>query len=192
MTRSTRDSLLDAGMGLLLRHGYNGLGVQTLLAETGVPKGSFYHHFDSKQDFVLAAVDRYMTEVHAGLDASLGDRTLEPLDRVRAFFELTAEKYRGEGYLGCMLGGLGQELSGVSKVFRDRIDRCFDEIAERIAACLREAQVCGDMPADADPGAAASLIVSCWEGAALRSRIGRGPEPLISMLDFCFAAVRTA
>ena len=110
MTLSTKDRLLDAGLTMILERGYNHLGIQDVLAATGVPKGSFYHHFESKEDFGLQVIDRYMTAVHAGLDECLGDQKVEPLQRVRNFFEATREKYREEGYLGCLLGGLGQEL----------------------------------------------------------------------------------
>ena len=118
MASETRQELLKQGMAMILRHGYNDLGIAALLEATKTPKGSFYHHFKSKEAFALEAVDLYMKEVHAGLDYCLGDTTLSPLNRVRRFFELSEEKYRTEGYLGCLLGGLGQELSGVSEVFR--------------------------------------------------------------------------
>ncbi len=124
-THPTKQRLLDAGLAMLLEHGYNDLGIQALLAATGTPKGSFYHHFADKEDFALQVVDRYMQGVHAGLDACLGDAGRPPLERVRRFFEMTQQPYRQEGYLGCLLGGLGQELSGVSDVFRRKIDACF-------------------------------------------------------------------
>ena len=189
MSDTTRERTLDVGLQLLLRHGYNDLGVQAVLEEAGIPKGSFYHHFASKEDFALQVVDRYMNEVHLGLDATLGDNSLAPLDRVRRFFELSRDKYREDGYLGCMLGGLGQELSGVSPVFQKKIEACFGIIAGRIAACMEEAQANGTLPPSADPRHLANLIVDCWEGAALRSRLRRDPAPLDSMLDFYFAAV---
>jgi len=186
MTHATKEKLLEAGLAMLLQHGYNDLGIQRLLEATGTPKGSFYHHFASKEDFALQVVDRYMRDVHAGLDQCLGDQSLPPLDRVRGFFELTREKYRSEGYLGCMLGGLGQELSGASDVFRRKIEWCFGEIVERITACLEEARQRGELPVDTDAGHMASLLVDCWEGAALRSRLRRDPGPLNAMLDFYF------
>ena len=114
-THSTKQRLLDAGLAMLLEHGYNDLGIQALLAATGTPKGSFYHHFRDKEDFALQVIDQYMRQVHAGLDACLGDTGRPPLERVRRFFELTQQNYRKEGYMGCLLGGLGQELSGVSE-----------------------------------------------------------------------------
>ena len=189
MSEPTKKRMLDAGLNMLLRHGYNDLGIQAVLMETGTPKGSFYYHFASKEDFALQVVDRYMDEVHNGLDASLGDRSLSPLGRVRKFFESTRDKYREDGYLGCMLGALGQELSGVSPVFQDKIEACLGVIAGRIAICMEEAQARGDLPAHADPRHMANLIVNCWEGAALRSRLCRDPAPLDSMLDFYFSAV---
>lgn len=171
---------------MLLRHGYHALGIATLLDATGIPKGSFYHHFGSKEEFGLQVIDLYMREVHAGLDQCLGDESLRPLARVRRFFELSEQKYRGDGYLGCLLGGLGQELSGISDTFRSKVEWCFTEIARRIAGCIDEAIREGDLPAGTKAEAMAELLINCWEGAALRSRLRRDPAPLLEMLDFYF------
>lgn len=190
MATEVKQQLLEKGMAMLLRHGYHDLGVAALLEETNVPKGSFYHYFESKEDFGIQAIDLYMSEVHAGLDICLNDQRLTPLKRVRRFFELSEEKYRTEGYLGCMLGGLGQELSGISEVFRRKVEQCFSEIAERIAVCLEEAIRIGELPKKTDPMKMAHLLINCWEGAALRSRLLRDPAPLGQMLDFYFKAAR--
>jgi len=191
MTRSTKQRLIDAGLRMLLEHGYNDLGIQALLTATKIPKGSFYHHFRNKEDFALQVVDAYIAEVHAGLDACLRDRERPPLARVRRFFELTRQKYREDGYMGCLLGGLGQELSGVSEVFRRKIEGCFSAIAERLAACLGEARRRGEIPAERDVRQMADLLVDCWEGAALRSRLRRNPASLNAMLDFYIRSVVT-
>jgi TetR/AcrR family transcriptional repressor of nem operon len=190
MQTSTKQALLRQGVTMLLERGFNDLGLADVLAATGVPKGSFYHHFKSKEDFGLQAIDLYMEEVHAGLDVCLGDVTLPPLQRVRRFFELSAEKYGTEGYLGCLLGGLGQELSGVSEAFRRKVEACFTEIARRITGPLSEAVERGELPPGTNAGAMAELLVNCWEGAALRTRLRRDPAPLLEMLDFYFDRYR--
>jgi TetR/AcrR family transcriptional repressor of nem operon len=186
MSHETQQKLLETGMEMLLRQGYNDLGVAALLEKTRIPKGSFYHHFSSKEDFALQVIDMYLKEVHRGLDQCLGDRSVPPLKRVRGFFEGTVEKYRGEGYLGCLLGGLGQELSGVSETFRRKVEQCFNEIAGRIAVTLQEAVDIGDLAQGTDTQKMAELLVNCWEGAALRMRLRRDPAPLMEMLDFYF------
>lgn len=186
MSHDTPQRLLEQGMAMLLKRGYNDLGVAALLDATQIPKGSFYHHFSSKEDFALQVIDLYMTQVHQGLDHFLGDKSVPPLKRVRGFFEGTVQKYRGEGYLGCLLGGLGQELSGVSENFRLKVEECFNAIAGRIAVVLQEAIDDGDLAKGTDPQKMAELLVNCWEGAALRMRLRRDPAPLMEMLDFYF------
>ena len=192
MTHPTKQRLLDAGLTMLLEQGYNDLGIQALLTATNTPKGSFYHHFRDKEDFALQVIDAYMTAVHAGLEHCLCDESRPPLDRVRYFFEMTQQKYKEEGYLGCLLGGLGQELSGVSDVFSRKIDECLSYIGDRLAVCLAKAQENGELRPDLDTRHMASLLVDCWEGAALRSRLRGNPRPLAAMLDFYFQAAAAA
>ena len=161
MAAETKQLLLQQGMAMLLRQGYNDLGVAALLSATDTPKGSFYHHFKSKEDFALQAIDLYMQEVHGALDHFLGDTATPPLKRVRNFFEAVEQKYRGEGYLGCLLGGLGQELSGISEAFRAKVEDCFSQISHRIAGCLEQAMIVGDLPLQAQPRQRAELLVNC-------------------------------
>jgi TetR/AcrR family transcriptional repressor of nem operon len=179
-------------MAMLLRHGFHGLGMQALLAAAETPKGSFYHFFRDKEDFALEAIDYYLGGVHVALGASLTATDRPPLARIRLFFEMVEQSYERDGYLGCLMGGLGQELSGVSARFRVSIERCFTEIADGLRTCLEEAQERGDIASDAEPRRLAVLLVDCWEGAALRSRLRSSPEPLHAMLDFYFGAVATA
>jgi TetR/AcrR family transcriptional repressor of nem operon len=181
---ATKQRLIDAGLTMLLEHGYNDLGIQAVLDATHTPKGSFYHHFKDKEDFALQVLDQYMRDVHGALDACLADDGRPAIERLRGFFAMTQERYRSEGYMGCLIGGLGQELSGVNEVFRRRIEECFSQMAARFATCLDEARQAGAIPPDSDTRQLANLLIDCWEGAALRSRLRREPAPLNAMLDF--------
>ena len=116
----------------------------------------------------LQVVDAYMAGVHDALDASLTPASRPPLDRVRGFFDLVAQSYATEGYLGCLIGGLGQELSGASPVFAERITGCLSYIADRLAVTLEEARRAGDLPSDTDTHALASRLVNSFGGDAAR------------------------
>jgi TetR/AcrR family transcriptional repressor of nem operon len=185
----TKQRLILAGLRLMLERGYNGLGIQELLTETGVPKGSFYHHFEGKEDFALQVLDAYMANAHSLLDVTLTDTSCPPLERVRNFFEGVRQGYAAQGYLGCFFGALGQELSGASEIFRLKIEGCVGAISARLALCLEEARVRGDLPTDTDPTLMADVLVDAWEGAAFRTRLVRNGKPLEAVLDFYFAAV---
>ncbi|MGE0765184.1 MAG: TetR family transcriptional regulator C-terminal domain-containing protein [Hyphomicrobiaceae bacterium] len=91
--------------------------------------------------------------------------------------------------MGCLLGGLGQELSGISDVFRYKIEECFSAIGNHIALCLEEARQAGEIAIDSNVNEIANLMVDCWEGAALRSRLRKSPASLSAMLDFCFRSL---
>lgn len=186
---STKERLIGAGLRMLLENGYNALGIQAVLDDTATPKGSFYHHFKDKEDFALQVVEAYITEVHTVLDQCLENPELPPLERIRAFFGIVQQKYREEGYMGCLMGGLGQELSGVHENFRKAIERCLSSIAARLSNCLKEAREAGLIAPNSDVRAMADLLVDCWEGAALRSRLRREPSSLGAMLDFYLASV---
>jgi TetR/AcrR family transcriptional regulator, transcriptional repressor for nem operon len=177
---------LEEGLALLLERGYNDLGIQSILARTGVPKGSFYHHFPSKEEMALQAVDLYASLGHELLELTLAPDGRAPLLRIRGFFERLREMYASQGYLGCLLGALGQELSGANEVFRKKIEECVASIARRIAVCLEEAQRGGHLPTGVDCQGYADALVNAWEGAALRSRLLRSPAPLNAFLDFYF------
>jgi TetR/AcrR family transcriptional regulator, transcriptional repressor for nem operon len=189
---STKQRLIDAGLRMLLEQGYNRLGIQAVLDATNTPKGSFYHHFKDKEDFALKVIDAYINDVHSVLDGCVEDSERQPLDRIRHFFELVQQGYRQDGYMGCLMGGLGQELSGVSEVFRLKIEWCFSSIAERLAICLEDARQHGDIPNECNVRQMADLLVDCWEGAALRSRLRRNPGSLDTMLNFYLGSLAVA
>ena len=179
----TKLRLIAVGLRLLLAQGYNATGVQEIVDEAKVPKGSFYHHFASKEEFALLAIDAYQQRVHDLLEATLMDERHPPLDRVRLFFASVREAYEMEGYLGCFLGALGQELSGTNDRFRHKINDCLSSIVAAHACCLEEARLRGDLPFTCDARLAAELLVNAWEGAALRSRLVRNGRPLDDILD---------
>jgi TetR/AcrR family transcriptional regulator, transcriptional repressor for nem operon len=187
----TKQRLLDAALYLLLENGYSGLGVQDVLDETGIPKGSFYHHFENKQDMAIQAVELYTAIGHTLLDDCLRPDGRPALERVRGFFERLGEFYGTQGYLGCLLGGLGQELAAVNDVFARKIEECISSLAARIAETLEEARREGALAANTDTRELANVLINAWEGAALRSRLLRSPAPLHGVLDFCLGALAT-
>ena len=186
---STKRRLIEAGLRMLLEEGYSNLGIQGVLDATKTPKGSFYHHFQDKEDFALAVIDTYLTDVHGVLHECVFSSDVPPLDRVRHFFQLVQESYKAEGYLGCLMGSLGQELSGVNDKFRQKIEVCFSSIADRLEVCFEEAHKKGDIKSEFNARHLAELMVDCWEGAALRSRLRKSPDSLNAMVDFFITSV---
>ena len=107
-------------------------------------------------------------------------------------FEQT-QKVVPEGWLyGLPPRWPGQELSGVSEVFRHKIEWCFSAIADALAICLEEARKAREISIECDVRQMANILVDCCEGAALRSRLRQNPELLNAMMNSHIRSVATS
>ena len=187
---TTKADLVEAGIDLILEHGYNHCGLDQILKVAGSHKGSFYYFFKSKEDFGLHVVDTHAERRLAQLDRDLGDRDFRPLDRLRRFFEGSARRHRDLGYRkGCLFGNLGQEMADQSEAFRTRLEEVLGRYRAKIAGCLREAQAAGELGADLDAELLAGFCLNSWEGALLRMKVARSHEPLEDFLTVIFGAI---
>ncbi|GAA4218795.1 TetR/AcrR family transcriptional repressor of nem operon [Sagittula marina] len=180
----TRAKLIRAGLAHLTERGYGASGVDEILSTAGVPKGSFYHHFGSKEAFgseLIAAYDAYFLTV---LDRNLDDTRRAPIDRLRAFAKDAEAGMARHGFRrGCLIGNLGQEMPNLPDSFRARLSAVLDGWQDRTEACLAKAEVNGD------PKALAQLFWTGWEGAVLRARMVQGPEPLHAFTQSYFSLI---
>jgi len=185
--QETKSLLLDHGLRLMLKRGYHHTGIHDVLAAAGVPKGSFYHYFKNKEDFGLQIVGRYADDGYTQIDRVLGDKRQPPLARLRRLFEgFRADYERRFCRDGCLLGNLGQELADVNDTFSDRISLHFDRWTARIALCLDEAVVSGDLSTDADTTMLAGTMLDAYEGALLRMKVVKSIAPVKAFLDVYF------
>ena len=175
----TRTHIIHTGADLIGHKGFGATGINAVLTAAGVPKGSFYHYFSSKNDFGLAGIDTFAEEYDAKLDRILNDTSRSCVDRLRAYFDTGFETMTSCEYTrGCLIGNLGQELAGQNEAFRQRLDSVFASWERRFEHCIRAAQQAGDISADIDAADAASFLLSGWEGAILRSKVLKSTEPM--------------
>jgi len=139
-TKSTRDHLVDVGVGLMHQNGYNATGLTDILKAADVPKGSFYHHFGSKEDFAAAALERYGMREREHAAAVLNDTTAPPLKRLRGYFSDLGKIYGQKAAIpGCMMGRFSLEIAGESPQLRKRISASFDHWQHTIATVIGQA-----------------------------------------------------
>lgn len=186
----TRATIIRIGTDLIGRQGYNATGIDAVLKEAGVPKGSFYYYFKSKEEFGLAVIDHFAERYDQRLDTFLNDEEVTPLNRIRNLLEGGLVRLeQNQCAKGCLIGNLGQELADQNERFRARLDEIFHSWKERYAACLREAQGAGELAAELDPGVVAGFILSGLEGAILRAKVMKSPQPLRDFIATLFATV---
>jgi len=185
--KDTRSDIIKIGTELISRQGYNATGIEMVLKEAGVPKGSFYHYFKSKEEFGLAVMDVFADYYSQRMTALLQDTALSPLTRIRRLLEGSLERFsRNQCSKGCLIGNLGQEMADQNERFRARLDEIFDDWRRLFAACLSEAQAAKELDSRLEAEALASFILSGWEGAILRAKVMKSPQPLQDFIEVLF------
>jgi len=187
----TRESLLRAGVEVLTEKGFSSTGIDEILRRVGVPKGSFYHFFASKEVFGAKLVERYAAYFAAKLDRFLLDEAVTPLQRLRNFTnDARCGMERHEFKRGCLVGNLGQEMGSLPESFREQLRSVFESWQARVVRCLEEAKKAGEVAADADSEKLATAFWIGWEGSVLRAKLDRSPAALDLFADFFFTALR--
>lgn len=187
----TREVLLRAGVEALTEKGFTATGLDEILGRVGVPKGSFYHYFESKEAFGLELIARYGEFFIRKIDRHLRNTALSPLERLRAFVEdAKTGMARFDFRRGCLIGNLGQEMGALPESFRERLQHTFEQWQSRFAQCLAEAQDAGELSPEVDVHQVAAFFWIGWEGAVLRAKLERSQAPLALFADFFFAGFK--
>ncbi|QBD76954.1 TetR family transcriptional regulator [Ktedonosporobacter rubrisoli] len=189
---NTRQHLLEVGKQLIWEKGYTATGIQDVLHAAGVPKGSFYHYFASKDAFVLAALESYMQEYDTYVGHYLEDETHTPLERLQLFFEAAGRWYASLlSYRGCMVGNLSQELAAYNEPFRARLQDALTHLRLRIQRCIAQAQASGELSPTLEVEQTADFCLNSLHGALLRMKVEQDPAPLHTFLRILFERVLT-
>ena len=186
----TRNALVWCGTELLTERGFQITGIDEVLKRVGVPKGSFYHYFKSKDHFGHAVIDNYEAYYAKKMDRIFGDSSQSPLQRLVNF---TANAKNGmvkfDFKRGCLIGNLSQELAALDTQFRERLEGVLVSWEKRVAECLSEAIDIGELAPGQDPQALSRFFWVGWEGAILRSKLMRSLEPIDQFTSIFFRSV---
>jgi TetR/AcrR family transcriptional regulator, transcriptional repressor for nem operon len=182
--RETRETLCRAGVAALTEKGFSATGIDEILKSVGVPKGSFYHFFASKEAYGSELITLYARYFVRKLDRFLLDESLTPLKRIEAFCE-EAERgmQRFDFRRGCLVGNLGQEMGALPESFQAQLTDVLLDWQARFERCLEEAKAAGEISRDADCARWAAFFWIGWEGAVLRAKLERNREPLRVFAD---------
>ncbi len=188
ISSDVRERLLEAGVRTFSKSGFNGCSVQDITDAAGVPKGSFYNHFESKEALGAAALEHYWSDGTCDRLRILGDTGLAPRERLRRYFEQVADDMAQIGFTcGCLVGNMAAELSDHSEIISQKLSSILAGWSRRMGACIAEAQHAGEIRSDVDPVQLATFVLNAWEGAVLRARLEKGDRPLRQFIDILFS-----
>jgi TetR/AcrR family transcriptional repressor of nem operon len=186
---SNKEQILDAGLEVVRRRGFTAAGVREITSAASVPQGSFTNHFASKEAFGLEILDRYFEDVRSLAAETLGTER-DPVERLRGYFDAITDRLQARGWQhGCLVGNLSLESAEHSEAIRTRLAEIFAEWRSPFARCLEQAAAQGRITLTVPAPDLADFLLASWQGAILRMKVERNPEPLHRFKDVVFTTV---
>lgn len=188
----TKALLIRSGLEHLTEFGFTASGIDRVLKRVGVPKGSFYYYFSSKEVFGQELIANYDAFFSKKLDTFLLDEAYSPLDRLSRYVadaQKTMRKY--DFKRGCLIGNLGQEVDSLPESYRDLLLDVFLGWQRRVEVCLRLAKKNSELSATANCKQLAEFFWVGWEGAVSRAKLVKSHKPLANFFA-CFLAALSA
>jgi TetR/AcrR family transcriptional repressor of nem operon len=168
----TKRKLVDAGVSLMRKQGFNATTVDDICSAAGVTKGGFFHYFKSKEDIAKAAVVRFREGKRQDFDNAPFRKLADPLDRVYGRLDFAKESTGGGKHLtkGCLIGMFAQELSFTNPELRNACQDSFARMAKDFEKDLADAKSLHAPKADFDPKNLGMLYVTIIQGSLMLAK----------------------
>ncbi len=185
---NTRTNLLEAGLKLFGEKGYHGTGLKEIVESLGIPKGSFYTYFESKENFTREIVLHY-----AELLEEMWERCVsagpddDPIQMLQNSFEhMISLQESKEVQTGCLIGNLAGEIAESSEICRLTLNEVKELWCSRISFHLARAQQLGKARNDLSADELAGFCWDVWEGALLRMKIEKSTDSIRKTITILF------
>ena len=179
----TREKLLAKGMNLLWKGGYHGTGLKTILDKVGVPKGSFYNYFKSKEQFVAEIIGRYSQTLTQGFEQYVASTDDDPVTVIRTVYSFLIVELEAHGRKGCLIGNLAAEIGNASEACQSALRNALTDWKDRFETLFAEAQNQGLVRTDLSAQSLTDIFWSTWQGGLIRMKIDGDTAHLKQLLD---------
>ncbi|MDR5828204.1 TetR/AcrR family transcriptional regulator [Caballeronia sp. LP006] len=177
-TVDVRENIITVGQRLIGAKGFSAVGLNEILTEAGVPKGSFYHYFGSKDAFGVALLERYFEDYLNDLDQTLAQPGLSMAQRLTNYWSIWQETQSFFDCQGkCLAVKLGAEVADMSEAMRATLKRGTAGIVSRLASAIEIGVAEGSLSIEGDPQSVAQSLYQLWLGASIMVKIVRNTQP---------------
>jgi TetR/AcrR family transcriptional repressor of nem operon len=173
-----RDNILAVGQRIMSGKGFSAVGLNEILTEAKVPKGSFYHYFDSKDAFGEAMLSNYFEDYLADLDAVMAEPGASTAQRLLNYFAMWRDNQSFLDCQGkCLAVKLAAEVADLSEAMRAVLNQGTSAIIARLTAALESGVEDGSLAIDDKARPVAESLYQLWLGASVMVKIVRSAEP---------------
>jgi len=182
------DQLVHLGVALFRQGGYHATGSQEIVKALGVPKGTFYSHFKSKEQYALLVIERYIKDTEQFMNRMLYQSNVSsPANRLLEFYEALAYFFTTEGCAyGCLLNNFSLEVAHTSPTLRQAIVAGHQRFITQIQPCVLLAQERKEFVTELDSWDLTYALHTAFDGAIVKMKGAGHHYPLKHFLEVTF------
>jgi len=190
MNNTIKEKLIKTGAKAMLAKSYHAVGIQEILTAVDVPKGSFYHYFESKEAFGVAIIEYYGEQLANSIKRKLSSEGYSPTQKIKAYFLEIRNYYAKHGCgRGCLVAKLAIEVENPSIAMRNALKREFDKWTTLFATCIKEGQQIGEISSNHDAEYMAEFLYTSWEGALIRMQVNHDLGPIDKFINYALDTI---
>jgi TetR/AcrR family transcriptional repressor of nem operon len=180
----SKTKLLDSAFHVIRSKGYAATTVDDICHQAGVTKGSFFHHFKSKDQLALEAVARWEAMTDAFFASAPYQQFKDPLDRVLGYVEFRGEILSGElADYTCLLGTLVQETYDTHPTIRAACDQGMSSHIAKLARDIEAAKKLYAPRASWSSTSVGYFIQAVLQGSFIFAKAKQNPEVVRGNLE---------
>ncbi|MBY8949772.1 TetR/AcrR family transcriptional regulator [Pseudomonas sp. SH10-3B] len=177
-TKSARQTILDTAQLIVGRKGFSAVGLNEILQAADVPKGSFYHYFNSKDGFGVVLLDTYFDNYVHGMQQLFDQPGLSQHAKLMRYWQAWIDNQTGCTDAGkCLAVKLGAEVSDLSEPMRLALLRGTSRTIDLLAIAIQRGVDDGSLSVDQAPESLARRLYALWLGTSVMSKITRTSAP---------------
>ena len=186
-----KEDIVEAGYNLMYLNGYSNTGIKEITNAVDIPKGSFYNHFSSKEEFGIAVIDHYRATFMQGVRQLLVDKSISAYQRLVDLLDLSIEKAEVEYSckMGCLVGNFSQELGDINDRFASTLTDAFGDMKSYYVACIQEAKDDNTIKSNYTSIELADFLINTWQGGLIRMKTDRNTNQLKLIRKIMFESI---
>jgi TetR/AcrR family transcriptional repressor of nem operon len=179
-----RMKLLDQGIAMFIDRGYHGTGIKEVVDKVGIPKGSFYNYFKSKEDFASEVIEQYWENFKVFMSNIVRDSEIDAHAALERLFDDLIKEYEDKNCKGgCLLGNLAAEITDGSELGRKTISKCANQWRDMLKAVVSKGQEQKCIRDDVRADDIADFLLNSLEGSVLRMKMEANTAPLMQLKE---------
>jgi TetR/AcrR family transcriptional repressor of nem operon len=186
--RIFKEDIVKNGHDLFYEKGFASTGINEITQKTKIPKGSFYNHFKSKEEFGISVLDYYHNMNKTFLKQALLNEDKSPLINLKKYFIdfMEEQNHTLNCSKGCLMSNLTMEMADRSMAFQEKVKENFEEITSVFESCLNNAKQQNEIDENLNTALMANFIYNSWQGSIIRMKADKSTDALWKFYNIVF------